>query len=113
MARPKMTDAELDASVLRRFQDYVRQGSPEECWPFDGPRQVTGYGILGRGKYGKIAAHRYALERKIGRALTADEHACHHCDNKPCCNPAHLFVGTNADNAADARAKGLRMKDRC
>lgn len=33
-------------------------------------------------------------------------HVLHSCDNPPCCNPAHLFLGTNADNTADRHAKG-------
>lgn len=35
---------------------------------------------------------------------------CHHCDNPPCCNPAHLFLGTNSDNIADRDAKGRQAR---
>ena len=41
----------------------------------------------------------------IYRGDPGDLHACHHCDNPPCCNPDHLFLGTAADNKHDAQRK--------
>jgi hypothetical protein len=52
-----------------------------------------------------IGAHRMALILSSGKNPEG-MCACHHCDNPPCCNPLHLFWGTDQDNAADRGSKG-------
>ena len=101
------------ANMDARFWDGAdRSSGPESCWPWLGKRQTGGgYGTFVR-RGVTIYAHRRALELSIGRDLAADEHALHRCDNPPCINPAHLFVGTNADNIRDRDAKGRRLAER-
>jgi len=54
----------------------------------------------------KHAAHRWLLGLLRGKPLIGTtegiEDGCHRCDNPPCCNPAHLYVGTRKQNIADA-----------
>lgn len=91
------------------FWTRVDRRGPDECWPWTASRQTGGgYGVFtreGRTKY----AHRAALEEAIGRPLAAGEFACHTCDNPPCCNPAHLFVGSALDNHRDMSRKGRNL----
>ena len=84
------------------------------CWIWLRARNSRGYGVwrsrrsYSKGHYKKavsIQAHRWAWE--IFRGPVPDGLlVCHTCDNPPCCNPDHLFLGTPKDNAQDAVKKG-------
>jgi hypothetical protein len=94
-----------------RFWDKVRVGSADKCWEWQGARYPNGYGFLFAGSlYGRnvryVKAHRLSWEIANGEV---PEGFCvlHHCDNPPCVNPAHLYVGTRADNARD---RGVRNR---
>jgi hypothetical protein len=80
----------------------------EGCWEWQGLRAEGGYGRAWL--HGTIhRAHRVAWAAVEGE-LPAGVQVCHHCDNPPCCRPSHLFIGSQADNIADAMEKGRLVK---
>jgi hypothetical protein len=75
------------------------------CLEFSGALDDNGYGRIWRGGGSTRYAHRIAWELAFG-AIPDDLCVLHRCDNPCCCNPAHLFLGTIADNNADMKDKG-------
>ncbi len=73
-----------------------------------GHRDSLGYGKLIHGRKAYLA-HRFAWEQSHGPIPTGMK-VLHHCDNPPCCNVDHLFLGTDADNSADMIAKGREAR---
>lgn len=81
---------------------------PTGCWEWVGKRFNVGYGIV---YVGNVAtpAQRAAYAIAFG-SIPKGMCVCHRCDNRPCVNPAHLFVGSKGDNARDRTAKGRTLK---
>lgn len=89
--------------VAARFWPKVDVRSADECWPWkpDQAQRPHGYGqfkVNGQ----MMSANRVALALVLGELR---EQALHTCDNPPCCNPAHLFEGTQIENILDMHAK--------
>jgi hypothetical protein len=88
-----------------RFWSKVDVRGLGECWPWTGARNTKGYGTFWVGEHKWSTASRFAWERTNG-LIPAGMQVCHRCDNPPCVNEAHLFLGSAADNTADMVAKG-------
>lgn len=96
----------------QKFWKSIRVGCSDECWPWMAKsKNAFGYGSFrkrwtpetGRGKM--TGAHRISYELKVGKIPKGME-VLHKCDNPACCNPKHLFVGTQRDNVVDCVNKG-------
>jgi hypothetical protein len=79
-----------------------------KCWEWNGSKRA-GYGWL-KIRDRRMAASRWMLEVKLGRKIREGKFSCHHCDNRGCVNPAHLYEGTALQNRADMDARNKTFK---
>lgn len=99
-----------------RFWDKVEMGGSDDCWEWKGARHPTqGYGFIYAGRLYQrnkhwVKAHRLSWEIAHRRQVPEGRCILHHCDNPPCVNPVHLYLGSRADNAND-RAERKRGKE--
>ncbi len=86
----------------------AKSDAPDACWPWLGRPNTEGYGrMMVNGE--RQLAHRIAYQLANG-PIPDGLLVCHSCDNPPCCNPAHLWVGTDGDNSEDKAAKGRAQR---
>ena len=96
---------------MERFWSKVDKRGPDECWEWQGPTIPKGYGQMrvgSRTDWSRTTklAHRIAFELVNG-PIPDGLHVMHLCNNKLCCNPAHLKLGTNQQNIQMASRDGL------
>lgn len=95
--------------LAKRFWPKVdASGGDNSCWTWRASKHTNGYGQIGSGGRGRpLLSHRVSWQLTNGD-IPAGMVVCHKCDNPLCCNPAHLFLGTQADNLKDMTDKGRR-----
>ena len=106
-----------------KFWSRVSIGAPDDCWEWQGAVTSSGYGNLSWGG-AHAQAHRVAFAlshggialhtgfRQVDRAKKYRRFVLHKCDNRKCCNPNHLFLGSMSTNQKDAYAKGRKVQPR-
>jgi len=95
---------EEEKTKMMRYYFDKNVVKKDGCWEWKGVK-THGYGSIGLGRKTKLRAHRVSWILHKGH-IPKDMFICHKCDNPECTNPAHLFLGTCADNNKDMMQKG-------
>lgn len=99
--------ARRNDNLAAGFWKYVAPSASDICWDWQGYINDQGYGEF-RSDYHLHRAHRVSYELHNG-PIPNGYHVCHHCDNRACVNPTHLFLGKDIDNVRDMDSKGRRV----
>lgn len=98
-----MSQAEYDQWWMERVKARCVV-TERGCWVWQGNQAINGYGLTSYRSKTRIV-HRKMFEVANGVTLGRWEYACHSCDVRLCCNPAHLWKGTPLDNQVDSVMK--------
>jgi len=91
--------------TFEEFIEFGRISVVDDCWVWNRAIMGKGYGHLSRnGKW--VRAHRLSYMLWHNCVLKPSQKVLHNCDNPPCVNPEHLFLGTQGDNNRDMASKG-------
>lgn len=88
----------------RFYSKIAKTDNPDECWEWTGGKNRSGYGNFscsGKTYRANRLAYELATNTDPGELFVL-----HSCDNRACCNPNHLWLGTNSDNMLDMYRKG-------
>lgn len=94
----EVENEELTQEDINRFWSRINIRGPDECWEWTAGLS-NGYGEITYHKK-KFRCHRLSYAINIG-PIPKGKLVLHKCDNKPCCNPNHLYVGSYGDNILD------------
>lgn len=94
------------SDIAERFWRKVDMRTDEECWEWQAYRSGQNYGQFGLSPTRPRVAHRVAYSFATCKPIPVGLVVRHMCDNPPCCNPAHLELGTQAENFRDAMDRG-------
>lgn len=99
----------MKKTLADRFWSKVKMRGLNECWEWQAvKRENNGYGLFGV-EGTMLYAHRVAWSLMNGK-IPDGMYVLHKCDNRSCCNPNHLFLGTHQDNMSDMVNKGRQSR---